>query len=221
MTQRTRAHYRKPARRFTAVGVVAAGALLLAACGNDDDMSGMDHGSEASASATAEPGTSAAAADFNDADVAFAQMMIPHHQQALEMAKLADGRASDSEIKELIAQIEKAQDPEIKTMQGWLTSWGKPTKTESMPGMDHSGHGDSGMDGMMSDEDMKELEAAKGTEFDKMFAQMMIDHHNGAISMAEDEQKNGSNADAKKMAAAIIEGQSAEVKQLQSILERL
>ncbi|MER5183209.1 DUF305 domain-containing protein [Streptomyces sp. NPDC002896] len=222
MTDRTRAFRRKPARRIAAVGVVAAGALLLAACGNDDDMSGMDHGSSAAASATAEPGNSASAADFNDADVSFAQMMIPHHQQALEMAKLADGRASDSEIKELAAQIEKAQDPEIKTMEGWLKSWGKPTQAESM---DHSGHsgdsGDSGMDGMMSDEDMKELEAAKGTEFDKMFAQMMIDHHDGAISMAEDEQKNGSNADVKKMADAIVEGQSAEVKQLQGILDRL
>lgn len=61
----------------------------------------------------------------------------------------------------------------------------------------------------------------KGTEFDKMFAQMMIKHHNGAISMAKDEQKNGKNTDAKKMAGDIVTGQSAEVKQLQSILDRL
>ncbi|OAH12794.1 DUF305 domain-containing protein [Streptomyces jeddahensis] len=220
MTALTRALRRKSSRRIAAVGVVAAGALVLSACSdNGDDMSGMDHGSTASATATAEPGKSAAAEDFNDADVTFAQMMIPHHEQALEMAKLADGRASDSEIKELAAQIEKAQDPEIKTMQGWLKSWGKPTEMESMPGMDHSSH--SGMDGMMSDEDMEELKAAKGTDFDKMFAEMMIEHHNGAIAMAEDEQKNGKNADAKKMADAIVEGQSAEVEQLQSILDRL
>ncbi|MGW1029734.1 DUF305 domain-containing protein [Streptomyces sp. NPDC002577] len=216
MNDRTRSLHRKPARRIAAAGVVAAAALLLAACGNDDDMSGMDHAGAASASATAKPGSSASAADFNGADVSFAQMMIPHHQQALEMAKLADGRASDSEIKKLAAQIKKAQDPEIKTMRGWLKSWGKPTETESMAGMDHSGGS-----GMMSDEDMTELEAAKGTEFDKMFAWMMIDHHNGAISMAKGEQKTGKNADAKKMADAIVEGQSAEVKQFQSILERL
>jgi uncharacterized protein (DUF305 family) len=217
MTAFTRALRRKPARRIAAVGVVAAGALLLSACGdNGDDMSGMDHGSMSSATATAEAGKSAAAADFNDADVTFAQTMIPHHEQALEMAKLADGRASDPEIKELASQIEKAQDPEIKTLKGWLESWGKPTEMESMPGMDHSG-----MDGMMSDEDMEALKAAKGTDFDKMFAEMMIEHHNGAIAMAKDEQKNGQNADAKKMADAIIEGQSAEVKQLQSILDRL
>jgi uncharacterized protein (DUF305 family) len=151
--------------------------------------------------------------------VTFAQMMIPHHEQALEMAKLADGRASDAEIKDLAGKIEQAQDPEIKTMKGWLESWNQPTAMESMPGMDHgTGHGG---DGMMSDADMEELKAMKGTEFDKIFAEMMIEHHNGAITMAKDEQKNGENADAEKMAGDIAKGQSAEVKQLQSILDRL
>ncbi|ALV33558.1 DUF305 domain-containing protein [Streptomyces sp. CdTB01] len=216
MTAFTRAPRRKPARRIAAVGLVAAGALFLAACGDDgDDMSGMDHGSgnsSASASASAEAGS----ASFNDADVTFAQMMIPHHEQALEMAQLADGRASDAEIKDIAGKIEQAQDPEIKTMKGWLESWNKPTATESMPGMDH-GSGD----GMMSDADMEHLKGMKGTEFDKMFAEMMIDHHNGATTMAKDEQKNGKNADAVKTAGDIVKGQSAEVTQLQSILDRL
>lgn len=214
MTSFTRALRRKPARRVAAVGVVAAGALFLAACGGDgDDMSGMDHGSgNSSASATAEAGSTS----FNDADVTFAQMMIPHHEQALEMARLADGRASDAEVKDIAGKIEKAQDPEIKTMKGWLGSWNKPTAVESMPGMDH-GSGD----GMMSDADMEHLKGMKGAEFDKMFAEMMIDHHDGAIAMAKDEQKNGKNVDAVKMAGDIVEGQSAEVKQLNSILDRL
>lgn len=214
MTSFTRALRRKPARRVVAVGAVAAGALFLAACGGDgDDMSGMDHGSgNSSASATAEAGSTS----FNDADVTFAQMMIPHHEQALEMAQLADGRASDAEVKDIAGKIEKAQDPEIKTMKGWLESWNKPTAVESMPGMDH-GSGD----GMMSDADMEHLKGMKGAEFDKMFAEMMIDHHDGAIAMAKDEQKNGENADAVQMAGDIVEGQSAEVKQLNSILDRL
>lgn len=216
MTSFTRALRRKPARRIAAVGVVSAGALLLAACSdNGDDMGGMDHGDDSSASSTAEPGKSAAG-DFNDADVTFAQMMIPHHGQALEMAKLADDRAADSKIKDIAGKIEKAQDPEIKMMKGWLNSWDKPTEAESMPGMDHSG-----MNGMMSDEDMKELKGMTGAKFDKMFAEMMIEHHNGAISMAKDEQKNGKNSDAKKTAEDIVKGQSAEVKQLQSILDQL
>ncbi|MDN3027964.1 DUF305 domain-containing protein [Streptomyces sp. S.PB5] len=215
MTSFTRALRRKPARRIAAVGAVAAGALFLSACGGDDDgdMAGMDHGSgNSSASASAEAG----ATGFNDADVTFAQMMIPHHEQALEMAELADGRASDAEIKELAGKIEQAQDPEIKTMKGWLESWNKPTAMESMPGMDH-GSGD----GMMSDGDMGHLKGMKGAEFDKMFAEMMIDHHNGAIAMAKDEQKNGKSADAVKLAGDIVKGQSAEVEQLNSILDRL
>jgi uncharacterized protein (DUF305 family) len=213
MTAFARALRRKPARRVAAVGVVAAGALLLAACSdksNDTNgMSGMDHGSSLSS-----PKATARAADYNEADVKFAQMMIPHHEQAMEMAKLADGRASDSEIKNIAAKIEKAQDPEITTMKGWLESWGKPTAMGDMPGMNMG-------DGMMSDKDMKELKAMKGTEFDKMFAQMMIEHHNGAISMAKDEQKKGKNTDAVKMAGDIVTGQSAEVKQLHGVLDRL
>ncbi|MDQ0605028.1 uncharacterized protein (DUF305 family) [Streptomyces canus] len=221
MTAFTRALRRKPARRIAAAGLVTAGALFLAACGGDD-MSGMDHGSDnssASATATVQAGEAGKSGDFNDADVSFAQMMIPHHEQALEMAKLADGRASDTEVKDLATKIEKAQDPEITAMKGWLESWKQPTAAESMPGMDHGGHGSG--DGMMSEADMDELKAMKGTAFDKAFAEMMIEHHHGAITMAKDEQKNGKNADAKKMAGDIVTGQSAEVKQLQSILDRL
>ncbi|MGA5189244.1 DUF305 domain-containing protein [Streptomyces griseoincarnatus] len=226
MTAHNPALRRRLPRRIAIVSTVAAGGLLLAACGGDD-MEGMDHGSGTSASATSTPtaGDNPAPGAFNDADVMFAQMMIPHHEQALEMSKLADGRASDAEIKTLAADIEKAQDPEIQTMKSWLKAWGKPESAEeSMPGMDHGSGGmdhGSGMSGMMSDEDMKKLEAAKGTEFDRMFAEMMIGHHKGAITMAEDEQKNGRNATAKKLAADVVKTQSAEVEKFQKILDRL
>ncbi|MFD7446696.1 DUF305 domain-containing protein [Streptomyces sp. NPDC059909] len=200
-------------RRVAMAGAVAAGALLLTACG--------DGGADSSAPSP-DVTASASAGAFNDADVAFAQGMIPHHEQALEMARLAGGRASDQAIKTLAEQVEKAQDPEIRTMRSWLTAWGKPQS----PGMDHgtghgAGHGDGQMPGMMSDKDMDALMAAKGTDFDRKFAQMMIDHHNGAIDMARDEQANGRNADAKKLADAVDTGQSAEVERLQSILDRL
>lgn len=196
-----------------ALGVATLGALLLTACGNDDDMSGMDHGSGGSSNSKADSNKADSSGTFNDADVTFAQMMVPHHQQALEMAELADGRASDAQLKDIVAKIEKAQEPEIRTLTGWLKSWKQPTAMEhTMPGM---------MPGMMSAKDMDELTAMKGAEFDKMFAEMMIDHHNGAISMAKDEQKNGKHADAMKMAGDIATGQSAEVKQLQGILDRL
>ncbi|MFE7356490.1 DUF305 domain-containing protein, partial [Streptomyces sp. NPDC057543] len=158
--------------------------------------------------------------------VKFAQQMIPHHQQAVEMAKLADGRASDPEIKELAAAIEKAQDPEINTMKGWLKAWGKPLPESSssmgdMPGMDHGSDTGSRMPGMMSDKDMSDLEGAQGKAFDKKFARLMVGHHEGAVTMAEDEQKNGSNADAKKLAGAVITAQTAEITKMNKIIARL
>ncbi|WP_234365033.1 DUF305 domain-containing protein [Streptomyces sp. RTd22] len=222
-------------RRLALVGIVATGGLLLTACGGNDDMKGMDHGSKDSSASAKATGTPAPGG-FNDADVSFAQMMIPHHQQALEMAKLADGRAGDQQITSLAGKIEKAQDPEIRTMKSWLKSWGKPVSPssggkDSMPGMDHGSggkdsmpgmdHGSGGMDGMMSEKDMDRLEAAKGAAFDRAFAQMMIDHHKGAITMAEDERKKGRNATAKKLAGDVIKNQSAEVTTLRKILDRL
>lgn len=201
-------------RKLAMTGAVAAAGLLLAACsgsgsGSGDAMGGMDHGGKTSAPASASASASAGA--FNDADVMFAQMMIPHHEQALKMAELADGRAEDAEIKKLVGEIEKAQDPEIQKMKGWLKTWGKP---ESMGG----GHA---MAGMMSDADMTALAATKGKAFDRKFAELMIAHHEGAVEMAKTEQKNGSDAAAKKVADDVVRTQAAEIAQLKKILERL
>ncbi|MCT2281211.1 DUF305 domain-containing protein [Micromonospora chalcea] len=229
-------------RRTILAGAALSALLVTAACSGGDDMAGMDHGSGSQAASASASTT----ANFNDADVMFAQMMIPHHQQAVAMAELAPTRANDPELKDLAAKIKAAQDPEISTMKGWLTSWGKPTEApggHNMPGMSSSpGHNmpgmssspdhnmpgmnspmpsSSGMPGMMSDKEMEELKAAKGTEFDKMFAEMMIAHHNGAIEMAKTEQANGSNPDAKALAAKIAADQEAEVQTLQKILDRL
>ncbi|MBL3671174.1 DUF305 domain-containing protein [Streptomyces sp. M2CJ-2] len=226
MTVHKHALGRPNRHRIALVSVVAAGGLLLTACGGNDT-EGADRGSESSASATQNArnaGEPPAPGAFNDADVMFAQMMIPHHEQALEMAKLADGPASDAEIKTLAEEIEKAQDPEIQTMKSWLKAWGKPESAEeSMPGTDHGSGGmdHSGMPGMMSDEDMEKLKAAKGTEFDRMFVQLMIGHHKGAVEMAEDEQANGKNATAKKLAGDVVKTQSVEIEQLQKVLDRL
>jgi uncharacterized protein (DUF305 family) len=215
-------------RTLAAAGTVAALALALAACGSSDSSksdgsatSGMNHGADSVPSSSA----SSPGGAFNDADVTFAQQMIPHHQQAIEMARLADGRAADSEVKSLASAIEKAQDPEINTMKGWLKSWGKPLPSASasssmgdMPGMNH---GSSGMAGMMSDQDMSDLKSAKGKDFDKKFAQLMIGHHQGAVTMARDEQKNGSNPDAKRLAGNVIAAQNAEIEQMNKIVNRL
>lgn len=205
---------RTTVRRALIGAATVIAAVLLTACGDDmDGMEGMDDGGTGRPTASA----SASAAAFNDADVQFAQMMIPHHQQAVEMATLAETRATDPELKQLAAQIKTAQEPEITTLTGWLTSWGQAT---AQPG-EHNMPGMTEMPGMMSDEEMAKLQAASGVEFDRMFATMMIAHHNGAIQMARDEQAEGSNAEAKELAATIEQTQAAEVATLQKIVGRL
>ncbi|MFC4015853.1 DUF305 domain-containing protein [Nonomuraea purpurea] len=199
-------------KRLSAAVAAGTGALvLLTACGGGgDSMTGHEKptSSAATAPATAQPGAS-----FNDADVMFAQMMIPHHQQAVEMADLAATRAADPEVKELATKIKAAQDPEIETLRGWLKEWGKPAG--DMQGMDH------GMPGMMSAEDMKKLEDAKGAAFDEQFARLMIAHHEGAIQMAKTEQAQGTNPEAKELAKTIETAQQGEIDQMRKIIDRL
>jgi uncharacterized protein (DUF305 family) len=185
--------------------------VLLTACGGTTAGSG-NEGASPTPPTTA---SASARATFNPADVMFAQMMIPHHQQAVEMAELAETRAADPEIKELAQKIKAAQDPEIATMRGWLRAWGAP---EMLMGEEHSGHG---MPGMMTEEDMAELEASEGGTFDRMFAEMMIEHHEGALEMARTELSRGANADAKELAERIIATQQAEIDQMKAILRRL
>ena len=203
-------------RRGLLAGAAVAAAVLLSACGGDDSSagSGMDHGGMTpSAAASASAGT------FNDADVMFAQSMIEHHKQAIEMASMAAGRAADAQVKELAGKIKAAQQPEIDTMNEWLTAWGKPMAMPSMSmgtGMEHGS-----MPGMMSDADMTKLMGATGTAFDKQFLTMMIKHHEGAIEMAKQETAQGSNPDAKALAQKIVTDQQAEITTMNGILARL
>ncbi|WLW51650.1 DUF305 domain-containing protein [Streptomyces sp. YU58] len=207
---------RTTTRRVTLAAVSVTAALLLAACGNDGG-SGSHSGGHDSPSASASPSTAASEGAHNAQDVSFAQGMIPHHRQALEMAGLAADRAGSAQVKDLAARIEKAQDPEIRTMSGWLTSWGEEVPAGSMPGMDHSG-GHSGMPGMMTDEDMADLKKASGKDFDAMFLTMMIEHHEGAVDMAETEKKSGRYGPATAMADDIITAQTAEITEMNKLL---
>jgi uncharacterized protein (DUF305 family) len=183
-------------------GMAIAVALLAAACG--------DSGGSAT------PPSSAA---FNSPDIAFAHGMIPHHTQAVEMADLATTRASSAKVKDLAVRIKAAQGPEIASMTAWLKSWNKPVATSGsgMGGMDMSGSTGSGM-GMMSAADMKSLTASAGAAFDKMFLTMMIEHHKGAIGMANTERATGKFAGAKTMADAIVTGQQAEIDEMNKLL---
>ncbi|MGI8306809.1 DUF305 domain-containing protein [Saccharopolyspora hattusasensis] len=206
-----------------AIGAVAA-AAVMAGCGGGDDMSNMPgHGAPTSAS---QPGTNPQAAN-NAADVTFAQGMVPHHEQAIEMSRLAPERAQSEEVKNLARQIEAAQGPEIQTLTGWLRDWGAPA---SMPGMDHGAmsHGDIGngdignsdMGGMMSDTEMQQLERARGAEFDRQFLTLMIKHHEGAVAMAQTELASGQFPAAKHLAQQIIDTQQAEIETMRGLLSQ-
>ncbi|RZU30808.1 DUF305 domain-containing protein [Blastococcus saxobsidens] len=191
---------------------LVAGTLVLSACG-DDTTAGHDSMGSSDTSASAE---SSAEADFSDADVTFAAGMVPHHQSAIEMAQLAEGRAADPRVLDLAARIEAAQGPEIETLSGWLEQWGADGGT----GMDHGGM-DHGSDGMMSEQDMQALMNATGADFDRMFLSQMIVHHTGAVEMAEAVLSSGRNTDALAMAGAIRDSQSAEIAEMEQLLAEL
>lgn len=185
-----------------AAALAAASLITLAACGNGG-------------SAESESPDGAA---HNDADVTFAQQMIPHHEQAVEMAELAETRADSTEVQELASQIEAAQGPEIETMTGWLQSWDEEVPSGGMSGMDHGDMSSGDMAGMMSEEEMAKMGSSSGAQFDRMFLTMMIEHHEGAIEMAQVEQEEGEFADALAMAEQIEKAQTSEIQLMEELL---
>ncbi|WP_404391405.1 DUF305 domain-containing protein [Humibacillus xanthopallidus] len=206
-------------RHATRALVGVAAAVTLAACGSSDH-AGTDHDDMPGAAGSPSVTAPAASADHNAADVSFATDMIPHHQQAVEMADLAAERASNAQVKALAAEIKAAQDPEIRTMSGWLAQWGQPVPTDTdghdMSDMDH-GDGAT-MEGMMTDEEMEQLASASGAEFDRLWLEMMIKHHEGAVSMATTATTAGKSAETKALAQEIIAAQQAEITQMEQLL---
>ncbi len=162
----------------------------------------------------------------NDADVDFAGDMIQHHAQALEMVDLTLGRELDPEVADLSEQIRAAQTPEIERMADWLEEWDEPVPPTSR---DHANahaeeHGeslelDSDMPGMMSADEMAALEDASGEEFQDMWLEMMVDHHEGAVEMAENEVEDGQNAKAVSLAEDIIDAQEKEIATMKDLLQ--
>ena len=205
-------------------------ALVLSACGGAEPAGSAAPANPAPAPTSAAAPSAAVSAEHNEADIAFAQGMIPHHQQAVEMSTLAADRAGSDDVRSLATEIEQAQGPEIAQMQAFLTTWGAPT-SGGMPGMDHGGmpgmdHGDMGqegmdhgeMAGMMTPDQMRQLEQATGADFDRMFLEMMIAHHEGAVQMAQTELADGINPEATALAQQIIDAQQAEIGQMRQLL---
>lgn len=212
-------------KRILLAAVSAAGVLTLAACGSSDGSaqhsSGISSGSMSSAMPMPGDSTSAtgspASGPHNSADVSFATDMIPHHAQAVEMADTALASATSATVRTFATTIKAAQAPEIATMSGWLAGWNSPvpnpSMSPSMPGMT--------MPGMMSAADMQRLNTTTGPGFDKLWVQMMIQHHTGAIAMAKTELAQGQNAQATSLAQSIITSQSSEITQFRKLLPTL
>ncbi len=210
--------------RLPVVAALAAAALLGTACTNEDTSPPPEHDQGGSA-------------EVSPADVSFAQDMVPHHEQAVEMADLVPERTDDPAVSDLAERIRQAQQPEIDQLGGWLDEWdtaeappqrGDPA--ESGNGQhgghdsgeaqgDHGSNGGHDMDGMMSEADMAQLEQAAGPAFDRMWLEMMIEHHRGAVDMAQSELADGSHPGAQKMAQEIIDSQRAEIDEMRGMLD--
>lgn len=186
---------------FGLVALLVAATLTLASCGSNDTSAGTGSG------------------DHNKQDVTFASDMVPHHQQAIQMAKMARAHAGSTEVKQLADDIEAAQGPEIKTMTGWLKAWGEDAPSNSMNGMGHDGMGaPDDVPGMMSDDDMTKLGRVTGATFDQMWLTGMIAHHEGAVEMADTEIANGKSSDAVALARTIKAAQTKEIAKMKQML---
>lgn len=189
-----------------AVALVAASIVLGGCAGSSHN--GME--AMPTATETAEPGTTDMPVAASD--LMFVEMMIPHHEQAVEMAVLAPTHGASPDVMALAAKIASAQGPEIVQMQGMLSRWGVSEMS------DHSGHQ---MEGMVDASGMEELDAASGAEFDRLFLKLMIEHHLGAIAMAQDPLANGDDPELNTLLGAIVEAQAAEIEQMEKMLEQL
>lgn len=220
-----------PRRRLAALA--AASALLLAGCSGEPAAAPAEP--EDSGTTILQPGrpgepagTIAAedvpgAAQWNHTDAAFAQMMIPHHAQALEMSRLAATRAHSPAVKALARRIRGAQGPEIIALAAWLDQRGLkvPAAAEDHSAYDHGAHGHTPMAGMLTEEQMDALRSARGRRFDRLFLEGMIRHHRGAVEMAESVGRDGSDVVIGEMAADVAATQSAEITRMRELLARL
>ena len=193
--------------RLAALFAAVAAAMFLSSCGGSSPDGNADH------KTTDEPVITGQPAGYNADDVAFATNMIPHHQQAVDLSALVPDRTTNAELQQLAQQISAAQQPEIEVMKVFLVQWKENPDASS----GHAGHGNT-MAGMVDEATMTKLQTLNGTEFDKLWLESMISHHQGAIEMAKAELANGDNVDAKGLAKNIVSTQEAEIGQMKQML---
>lgn len=191
-----------------AMGLVVLGlAVPIAACGSGDE-----HAEQAAATATT---TDEQGPPHNSTDVEFAEGMIPHHQQALALAALVPGRSTNPDVIKIAAGIAAQQEPEVTAMRAMMIQWQvDPPATSHHGGSTESGN----QQGMVDDATMAKLKTLKGTQFDTLWLQSMISHHQGAIAMAKVEIAHGQSQDMKVMANNIVITQESEIGDLKQLL---
>ncbi|MDI2035843.1 DUF305 domain-containing protein [Paenarthrobacter nitroguajacolicus] len=201
--------------RFIVTGTALAGLIALAGCASNPgsgSMPGMDHGTP---TASGSPAAESIGSANNEADTMFAQMMIPHHAQAVEMSdSILAKKDIPSAVTALAAQIKGAQAPEIAKMTAWLKGWNEPVT-------DSSGHAGHGMDGMLSEAELRKLNDAQGTEAAKLYLTQMIAHHEGAVTMAKSEISQGKSPEAVQLAQDIVAAQEKEIQDMKALLAGL
>ena len=185
-------------RKRTVVIAILAMFVSVSACSSNSDSS--KSGADVSS-----------ASAFNKADVIFAQEMIPHHAQSVEMADmaLASSAYASTQVMDLAKRIKSAQGPEIEMMKGWLTDWNMPMEMGQM----------SQMSGMMSNDEMASLKKLTYAEFDQKWLEMMILHHQGALESAMAIQSSGKCPPVLKVASQIVSDQTAEMEEMQLLLK--
>jgi uncharacterized protein (DUF305 family) len=189
-----------------------AAAVALAGCGGSGDAASAG---ARSTQQTDTPVITGRPAGYNADDVAFATNMVPHHKQAIALAALAPDRSADPDLVALAQRITATQQPEVNVLNVFLVQWKE--NPDSAQG-DHSGHGQT-MPGMVDDATMTKLKSLHGSEFDTLWLQSMISHHQGAVEMAKAEIANGANVDAISMAKTMLAAQQTEIGQMKQMLE--
>lgn len=207
----------------TAADTPAAAAASVSPSDGEREVTVLQPGRPGEPAATVDPTAAASGSDWNHADVAFMQMMVPHHAQALEMSQLAADRAESEQVKAMARRIRGAQGPEIIAMAAWLDERGLevPRHGEDADTYDHSEHGRTGMPGMLSDEELARLASADGVRFDRLFLRFMIRHHEGALEMASDVAAAGTDVRVSEVAGDVATGQAAEIRLMRELLSEL
>ena len=193
--------------RIVAALIALVAALALPSCSSSE--------SHHDATKTEEPVITGQPAGFNADDVAFVKNMIPHHQQAIDLSAMVPERSTNPEVVAMAEQISVAQKPEINAMRVFLVQWNENPQDDTSHG---GGGGHAPMQGMVDDATMAKLPTLEGQEFDTVWLESMISHHQGAIEMAKAEVANGENVDVKSMAQTMIDTQQAEIGQMKQML---